>query len=71
LGFYSYGDIFNLVGNMLSVIFGRDPFARNLMKMSWSNPGEFYDFFGYGLFVDWKRWEHYMVTVFNPKVKNW
>jgi hypothetical protein len=56
---------------MLSVIFGRDPFARNLMKMSWSNPGEFYDFFGYGLFVDWKRWEHYMVTVFNPKVKNW
>lgn len=54
LGFFSPGDLFSLTGNMLKVLFGRDPFARNLIKQAQSNPREFYDFFGYGVFVGWK-----------------
>lgn len=54
LGFFSPGDVFSLTGNMLKVLFGRDPFARNLIKRAQSNPREFYDFFGYGVFVGWK-----------------
>ena len=51
VGFFSAGDYLGLLWNMLKVIFGRDPFARNLAKRSWSNPRDFYDFFGYGLFI--------------------
>ncbi len=54
LGFFSLGDYLGLLGNMLKVIFGKDPFVRNLAKRSWSSPRDFYDFFGYGLFVGWK-----------------
>ena len=54
LGFFSFGDYLGLLGNMLKVIFGKDPFVRNLAKRSWSSPRDFYDFFGYGLFVGWK-----------------
>ena len=51
LGFYSAGDYLGLLWNMLKVTFGRDPFARDLAKRSWSSPRDFYDIFGYGLFV--------------------
>ena len=51
LGFFSPGDLFCLVGNMLRVLFGSDPFARNLIKRAQSNPREFYNFLGYGLFI--------------------
>ena len=54
LGIFSAGDYFGLLWNMLKVTFGRDPFVRDLAKRSWSSPGDFYDFFGYGLFVGWK-----------------
>jgi SAM-dependent methyltransferase len=54
LGFFSRGDMIGLMGNMLKVLFGSDPFARNLLKRAQSNPRDFYDFFGYGLFVGWK-----------------
>jgi SAM-dependent methyltransferase len=57
MSFFSRGDMLGLLGNMIRVIFGSDPFARNLIKRSWSNPREFYDFLGYGLFVGWKREE--------------
>jgi ubiquinone/menaquinone biosynthesis C-methylase UbiE len=53
MGFFSRGDMISLLGNMLKVLFGSDPFARNLIKQVRSNPKEFYDFFGYGLFVGW------------------
>jgi hypothetical protein len=55
LGFFSTGDYLDLLWNMLKVTLGRDPFVRNLAKRSWSNPRDFYDFFGYGLFVGWKN----------------
>jgi SAM-dependent methyltransferase len=54
LGFFSAGDYLGLLWNMLKVTFGRDPFVRNLARRSWSNPRDFYDFFGYGLFVGCK-----------------
>jgi len=54
LGFFSARDYMGLLGNMLRVIFGRDPFVRDLAKRSWSSPRDFYDFFGFGLFVGWK-----------------
>lgn len=55
VGFFTAGDYLGLLWNVLKVIFGRDPFARNLARRSWSIPGDFYDFFGYGLFVGWKK----------------
>lgn len=54
LGFFSTRDYMGLLWNMLKVTFGKDPFVRNLAKRSWSNPRDFYDFFGYGLIVGWK-----------------
>jgi SAM-dependent methyltransferase len=54
MGFFSTGDYLGLLWNMLKVTFGRDPFVRNLAKRSMSSPREFYNFFGYGLFVGWK-----------------
>ena len=51
LGFFSRGDMIGLMGNMLKVLFGSDPFARNLIKRAQSNPREFYNFLGYGLFI--------------------
>jgi hypothetical protein len=54
LGFFSRGDMIGLMGSMLKVLFGSDPFARNLIKRAQSNPREFYDFLGYGLFISWK-----------------
>jgi ubiquinone/menaquinone biosynthesis C-methylase UbiE len=54
VGFFTKRDYLGLLWNMLKVIFGRDPFVRDLAKRSWSSPRDFYDFFGYGLFVGWK-----------------
>lgn len=55
LGFFTKKDYLGLLWNMVKVTFGRDPFVRDLAKRSWSSPRDFYDFFGYGLFVGWKR----------------
>lgn len=53
MGFFTTGYFVSLLGKMLKVIFGRDPFARDLIERSWSNPRQFNDFIGYGLSVDW------------------
>ena len=55
MGFFSTGEYLGLMWNMLKVTFGRDPFVRNLAKRSFSSPRDFYDFFGYGLFVGWNH----------------
>jgi ubiquinone/menaquinone biosynthesis C-methylase UbiE len=55
VGFFSAGDYLGLLWKLLKVTFGRDPFVRNLARRSWSNPREFYEFFGYGLFAGWKE----------------
>lgn len=57
LGFFKRSELLGLTGSMLKVLFGRDPFARNLIRRSWSDPREFYDFLGYGLFVGWNQVE--------------
>ena len=54
LGFFTARDYLGLLWNLLKVSFGRDPFVRDLAKRSLSNPRDFYDFFGYGLYVGWK-----------------
>jgi hypothetical protein len=54
LGFFTARDYLGLLWNLLKISFGRDPFVRDLAKRSLSNPRDFYDFFGYGLYVGWK-----------------
>ena len=54
MGFFSAGDMLGLLGNMLRVLFSSDPLTRTLISQVRSNPKEFFDFFGYGLFIGWK-----------------
>ena len=51
LGFLSPGALFGLLGILLKMLFGSDPFVRNLIKRAQSNPREFYNFLGYSLFI--------------------
>jgi ubiquinone/menaquinone biosynthesis C-methylase UbiE len=54
-GFFSIADYLGLLWKIVKTTMGRDPFVRNLARRSWSIPRDFYDYFGFGLFIGWKE----------------